>query len=393
MILENKLSETVKMVKPSGIRKFFDLASGCPGVVSLGVGEPDFDTPWHIREEAIYALEQGNTFYTGNKGLDELRKEVALYLKRRFDLDYDWNKEIFITVGGSEAIDITMRTLLNPNDEVIIPKPAYVAYEPAVLMAQGKVVDLPLKEEEGFKITPEALEAAITDKTKVLLMNYPSNPTGGIMSKEDLEKIVPIIKKHDLIVVSDEIYAELTYESPHVSIADFEEIKDQVVLLNGFSKAYSMTGWRVGYIAANEVLINAMLKIHQFAIICPSTISQYAAVNAARDGDGDIERMKESFLQRRNYIVKGLNDLGLTCPRPQGAFYVFPSIEKTGLSSDEFCERLLKEEKVAVVPGTAFGTQGEGFIRISYAYSIDEIKVALSKIENFLNRLSSKEEK
>lgn len=392
MILENKLSETVKQVKPSGIRKFFDLASGCPGVVSLGVGEPDFDTPWHIREEAIYALEQGNTFYTGNKGLDELREEVSLYLKRRFNLNYDWSKEILMTVGGSEAIDITMRTLLNPGDEVIIPKPAYVAYEPAVLMTQGKVVDLELKEEEGFKITPEALEAVITEKTKILLMNYPSNPTGGIMTKEDLKKIVPIIKKHDLIVVSDEIYAELTYEDEHCSIAGFDEIKDQVVLLNGFSKAYSMTGWRVGYIAASEVLINAMLKIHQYAVICPSTISQYAAVKAAKDGDKDIERMKESFLQRRNYIVKGLNDLGLSCPRPQGAFYVFPSIEKTGMTSDEFCEKLLKEEKVAVVPGTAFGIQGEGFIRISYAYSIDEIKVALSKIERFLNRYLLKDE-
>lgn len=393
MILEDKLSETVKQIKPSGIRKFFDLASGCPGVLSLGVGEPDFDTPWHIREEAIYALEQGNTFYTGNKGLDELRKEIALYLKRRFDLSYDPDKEIFITVGGSEAIDVAMRALLNPDDEVIIPKPAYVAYEPAVLMAQGRVVDLELKEETGFKITPEALETIITDKTKVLLMNYPSNPTGGIMTKEDLEKIVPIIKKHGLLVISDEIYAELTYEEHHCSIAGFDEIKKQVILLNGFSKAYSMTGWRVGYIAANEVLINAMLKIHQYAIICSSTISQYAAINAARDGDEDIERMKESFLQRRNYIVKGLNDLGLSCPRPQGAFYVFPSIRKTGLSSDEFCERLLKEEKVAVVPGTAFGVQGEGFIRISYAYSIDEIKAALSRIERFLNRLSLKDEK
>ncbi len=387
MSYENKLSEKVKQIKPSGIRKFFDLASGCPGVISLGVGEPDFDTPWHIREEAIYALEQGNTFYTGNKGLDELRKEVAFYLNRRFNLEYDWNKEIFITVGGSEAIDITMRTLLNPNDEVIIPKPAYVAYEPAVLMSQGKVIDLNLTEESGFKITPEALEAVITDKTKVLLLNYPSNPTGGVMTKEDYEKIVPIIKKYDLIVVSDEIYAELTYENEHCSLANFDEIKDQVILLNGFSKAYSMTGWRVGYIAANQVFIDAMLKIHQFAIICPSTISQYAAISAARDGDSDIERMKESFLQRRNYIVKGLNNLGLTCHSPQGAFYVFPSIAKCGLSSDEFCERLLKEEKVAVVPGTAFGNQGEGFIRISYAYSIEEIKEALSKIESFVKRV------
>lgn len=390
MNLKEKLNHVVEVVPPSGIRKFFDLANSIEGVISLGVGEPDFATPWHIREQAIYAIEKGRTFYTANKGLLELRQEIACYLDRRFNLKYNPDKNILVTVGGSEAIDLALRALLNPGDEVILPIPGYVAYEPCIMMAGGKAVYVELNEKDHFKLTKEALEAAITEKTKVLLLNFPGNPTGGIMRKEDFEPLVEVIKKHEIIVITDEIYAELSYTQKHFSLASFEEIKDQVILISGFSKAYSMTGWRLGYLCANEVFVDAIMKIHQYAIMCPSTISQYAGIEAMRMGDHDTEEMKNSFEQRRNFIVNGLNRIGLSCPLPEGAFYVFPSIQSTGLSSEEFCERLLNEQKVAVVPGSAFGKAGEGFVRISYAYSIDEIKVALQKIEQFMLQFQEK---
>lgn len=390
MNLKEKLNHVVEAVPPSGIRKFFDLANSIEGVISLGVGEPDFATPWHIREQAIYAIEKGRTFYTANKGLLELRQEIAYYLERRFNLKYNPDKNILVTVGGSEAIDLALRALLNPGDEVILPIPGYVAYEPCIMMTGGKAVYVELEEKNHFKLTKEALQAAITDKTKVLLLNFPGNPTGGIMSKEDFEPLVEIIKKHEILVITDEIYAELSYTQKHFSLAGFEEIKDQVILISGFSKAYSMTGWRLGYLCGNEVFIDAIMKIHQYAIMCPSTISQYAGIEAMRMGDHDTEEMKDSFEQRRNFIVRGLNRIGLTCPLPEGAFYVFPSIQSTGLSSEEFCERLLNEQKVAVVPGSAFGKAGEGFVRISYAYSIDEIKIALQKIEQFMLQFQGK---
>lgn len=390
MNLKEKLNHVVEVVPPSGIRKFFDLANSIEGVISLGVGEPDFATPWHIREQAIYAIEKGRTFYTANKGLLELRQEIACYLDRRFNLKYNPDKNILVTVGGSEAIDLALRALLNPGDEVILPIPGYVAYEPCIMMAGGKAVYVELNEKDHFKLTKEALEAAITEKTKVLLLNFPGNPTGGIMRKEDFEPLVEVIKKHEIIVITDEIYAELSYTQKHFSLASFEEIKDQVILISGFSKAYSMTGWRLGYLCANEVFVDAIMKIHQYAIMCPSTISQYAGIEAMRMGDHDTEEMKSSFEQRRNFIVNGLNRIGLSCPLPEGAFYVFPSIQSTGLSSEEFCERLLNEQKVAVVPGSAFGKAGEGFVRISYAYSIDEIKVALQKIEQFMLQFQEK---
>ncbi len=387
MNIKDKLNETVKVVPPSGIRKFFDLANAIEGVISLGVGEPDFATPWHIREEAIYAIEKGRTFYTANKGLLELRTEIARYLKRRFDLNYDPEKNILCTVGGSEAIDLALRAILNPGDEVILPVPGYVAYEPCIMLAGGKTVHVELKEEDHFKLTRKQLKAAISPKTKALLINFPGNPTGGVMSREDFEPLIDLIKEHELIVITDEIYAELSYGQKHCSLASFDEIKDQVILISGFSKAYSMTGWRLGYLAADPVFVDAILKIHQFAIMCPTTISQYAGIEAMRKGDRDAEMMKASFEQRRNYIVNGLNRIGLSCPMPEGAFYVFPSIQSTGLSSDAFCEKLLNQQKVAVVPGTAFGQAGEGYVRISYAYSIDEIKEALGRIEAFLKHI------
>lgn len=385
MIIEDKISKLVKDLPPSGIRRFFDLASSMEGVISLGVGEPDFDTPWHIRAEAIYAIEKGHTFYTANAGLLELRKEIANYQKRRFNLDYNPLDEIIVTSGASEGIDIVLRTLLEEGDEVILISPSYVAYDPLVKLAGGVSKHVVVSEEDEFKLTPELLEAAITDKSKVLFLNFPGNPTGGIMEKEDYEKIVPIIKKHELVVISDEIYAELTYDVKHVSIASFEEIKDQVIMMSGFSKAYAMTGWRLGYICAHPALIKQCIKIHQYAQMCPNTIAQYAAVEACRNGDNDIEMMATQFKMRRNFIVNGLNRIGLKCHMPKGAFYVFPNIESTGFTSEEFCEKLLESQKVAVVPGTAFGEAGEGFVRISYAYSIDEIKEALVRIEKFLN--------
>ena len=386
-MLEKYLSQKVKEIKPSGIRKFFDLASQMEGVISLGVGEPDFATPWKIREAAIYSIEKGKTFYTANQGLLELREEICKYQKRRFNLDYDPIKNTIVTVGGSEGIDIALRALVNPGDEVILLNPSYVAYMPGVQLAGATPITITLTQENQFKLTPELLEAAITDKTKLLLLNFPNNPTGGFMTKEDYEKIVPIIKKHDLLVITDEIYAELSYDEKFCSIASFDEIKDHVILISGYSKAYAMTGWRLGYVLANETFIKAMNKIHQFVIMSAPTAAQYGAIEAMRHCDDEIESMQQSYLLRRNYIVEGFNNLGLETFMPQGAFYIFPCIKSTGMTSEEFCEALLSDQKVACVPGTAFGDAGEGFIRVSYAYSIDQIKEALGRIELFLNKI------
>ena len=381
------INETVRQIPPSGIRKFFDLASEMDGVISLGVGEPDFDTPWKIREAAIYSIEQGKTFYTANQGLIELRKEICRYQKRKFNLDYCFDKECIVTVGGSEAIDLAFRTIINPGDEVILLQPSYVAYTPGVALAGGKVVNIELKKDNEFKLTPELLEAAITDKTKAILLNYPSNPTGGFMTREDYAKIVPIIKEHELIVITDEIYAELSYEQKFCSIATFDEIKEQVILVSGYSKAYAMTGWRLGYVLANETLTKAMNKIHQYVIMSAPTGAQYGAIEAMRHCDNDIEEMRQAYMLRRNYIVKAFNDMGLETFLPQGAFYVFPCIKSTGMTSEQFCEELLKDQLVACVPGTAFGEAGEGFVRVSYAYSIEQIKEATSRIKKFLDKL------
>lgn len=381
------LNDTVRDIPPSGIRKFFDLANEMEGVISLGVGEPDFDTPWKIREAAIYSIEQGKTFYTANQGLVELRKEICRYQKRRFGLDYHYDTQCIVTVGGSEAIDLAFRSLINPGDEVILLQPSYVAYTPGVALAGGKVVNIELKEDNQFKLTPELLEAAITPKTKAILLNYPSNPTGGFMTHEDYEKIVPIIKEHGIIVITDEIYAELSYEQKFCSIAAFDEIKDQVILVSGYSKAYAMTGWRLGYVLANEVFTIAMNKIHQYVIMSAPTGAQYGAIEAMRHCDNEIEEMRQAYMLRRNYIVNAFNDMGLHTFTPQGAFYVFPCIKSTGLTSEQFCEELLKDQLVACVPGTAFGEAGEGFVRVSYAYSIEQIKEATTRIKKFLEKL------
>ncbi len=386
MIFEEEINQTIRYIKPSGIRKFFDIANTKKDVVSLGVGEPDFITPWHIREAAIHAIEKGRTFYTGNKGLLQLRQGVCDYYRRRFNVEYDPEENVIITVGGSEAIDVVLRTLIQPGDEVILPTPAYVAYAAIIEMAGGKVIEVPLEEKDEFKLTPEAFRKAVSDRTKAVILNFPGNPTGGIMSEEDYAKIVPIIRENGIFAITDEIYAELTYEQKHCSIAQFDEIKDRVVVINGFSKAYSMTGYRVGYILAHKDIVSMCNKIHQYTIMCATTPSQYAAIEAVNNGDGDIEVMFESFRQRRNYIVKELNRIGLKTHMPQGAFYVFPSIACTGLSSEDFCEKLLEEENLALVPGNAFGDAGEGYVRISYAYSLQEIKLAIEKLEHFLSR-------
>lgn len=384
MIFDEEINQTIKNLKPSGIRKFFDIAATRKGVISLGVGEPDFITPWHIREAAINAIDKGRTFYTGNKGLLELRSGICDYYRRRFDVSYNPEDNVIVTVGGSEAIDIVLRTIVKPGDEVILPTPAYVAYAAIIEMAGAKVVEVNLTEEDEFKLTPEALDKAISEKTKAVILNFPGNPTGGIMDYDDYKKIVPLIKKHGIYAVTDEIYAELTYEGKHCSIAAFEEIKDKVIVINGFSKAYSMTGYRIGYILAHKELINMINKIHQYTIMCAPTSSQYAAIEAVKNGDNDIEEMFISFKQRRNYIVNELNRIGLKTHMPKGAFYVFPSIKCTGLSSEAFCEKLLDEQNLALVPGNAFGDAGEGYVRISYAYSMEEIKQAISKLEEFL---------
>ena len=385
--MRNPLSDKVIKIKPSGIRKFFDLVQEMPDAISLGVGEPDFDTPWHIREEGIFSLEKGRTFYTSNAGLMELRKAIAGYLERKLKLHYDPVHEILVTVGGSEGIDLALRAMLNAGDEVILPEPCYVSYLPCIEMADGVPVTIELKEENAFKLTPEELRAAITDKTKILIMPFPNNPTGAIMTKEDLEPIADIVKEHDLFVISDEIYSELTYQGEHCSIASFPGMQERTIVINGFSKAFAMTGWRLGYTAGPQLILEQMTKIHQFAIMAAPTTSQYAAVEAMNNGDDDVDLMRKSYNQRRRFVLQKFKDMGLSCFEPEGAFYTFPCIKEFGMSSDEFASRFLKEEKVAVVPGTAFGDCGEGFLRISYAYSIEELKEALGRLERFVNRL------
>lgn len=382
--MRNPLSDKIVSIEPSGIRKFFDIVNEMKDAISLGVGEPDFDTPWHIREEGIYSLERGRTFYTSNAGLKELKEEIAAYLDRRFDLPYDPGHEIVVTIGGSEAIDAAFRAMLNPGDEVLLPQPSYVSYEPCIVLADGVPVPIALREEDGFKLTKELLLGAITDKTKILVMPFPNNPTGAIMTKEDLEEIVDVIIEKDLFVISDEIYSELTYGSNHVSIASFPGMKERTIVINGFSKSYAMTGWRLGYAFGPRVIMDQILKIHQYAIMCAPTTSQYAAVSALKKGDADVERMRTAYNQRRNYLMRRFDKMGLQCFEPFGAFYVFPSIKEFGLTSEEFATRLLQQEKVAVVPGTAFGTSGEGYVRISYAYSIEDLKEALERVEHFI---------
>lgn len=392
--MRNPLSDKIVTIKPSGIRKFFDIVSEMEDAISLGVGEPDFDTPWHIRDEGIYSLEKGRTFYTSNAGLKELKVEICKYLKRRFNLEYDYRDEVIVTVGGSEAIDIALRAMVNPGEEVIIPQPSYVSYEPCAVLADGVPVIINLKAENEFRLTAEELEEAITDKTKVLILPFPNNPTGAIMERKDLEAIAKVIIEHDIFVISDEIYAELSYgPERHVSIAELPGMKERTVLINGFSKAYAMTGWRLGYCCAPAAITEQMLKIHQFAIMCAPTTSQYAAVDAMRNGDSDVERMCEEYNQRRRYLMHAFKEMGLPCFEPFGAFYVFPCIKEFGMTSDEFATRFLEEEKVAAVPGTAFGDCGEGFLRISYAYSLDNLKVAIGRLADFVGRLKAEQKK
>ncbi len=385
--MKNMLSEKTVALKPSGIRKFFDLVSEMDDAISLGVGEPDFDTPWHIRDEGIYSLEKGRTFYTSNAGLKELKEEICNYTKRKQGVTYDPLHEVLVTVGGSEAIDIGMRAVLNSGDEVLIPQPSFVSYEPCAIMAGGVPVIIELKAENEFRLTAQELEEAITEKTKLLVLPFPNNPTGAIMEREDLEAIAEVIRKHDILVMSDEIYAELTYKEKHVSITEIEGMQERTILINGFSKAFAMTGWRLGYACGPRAIIEQMLKLHQFAIMCAPTTSQYAAVEALRNGDEDVAEMKTAYNQRRRYLMNAFREMGLECFEPFGAFYVFPSIKEFGITSEEFAARLLEEEKVAVVPGTAFGDCGEGFLRISYAYSLDNLKLAIGKLGNFVQRL------
>lgn len=385
--MRNPLSEKIVGIKPSGIRKFFDIAAEMDDVVSLGVGEPDFDTPWHIRDEGIYSLEKGKTFYTSNSGLQELRNEINNYIKRTQGISYNTKKEIIITVGGSEAIDMAIRAMTNPGDEIIIPQPSYVSYEPCAILADAVPVIIDLKAENEFRLTAEELENAITEKTKIVILPFPNNPTGAIMEKSDLEAVAEVIIKHDLFVISDEIYAELTYKGKHVSIASIPGMQERTILINGFSKAYAMTGWRLGYCCGPELIMTQMLKIHQFAIMCAPTTSQYAAIEALKNGDEDVAMMRDSYNQRRRFLMNAFKEMGLDCFEPFGAFYVFPCIKEFGMTSDEFAMRLLNEEKIAVVPGTAFGDSGEGFLRISYAYSIEKLKFAMKKISAFITRL------
>ena len=388
--MRNFLSDKVINIKPSGIRKFFDIVSEMKDAISLGVGEPDFDTPWHIRDEGIYAFERGKTFYTSNAGLKDLRTEISNYINRTQGVKYDPNSEIIVTVGGSEAIDIGLRAIINANDEVIIPQPSYVSYEPCAILADAKPVIINLKAENEFRLTPEELLGVITDKTKVLILPYPNNPTGAIMEKDDLEKIAKIIIEKDLLVMSDEIYSALTYKDKHISIASIDGMKERTILINGFSKAYAMTGWRLGYACGPKDIIKQMTKIHQFAIMCAPTTSQYAAIEALRHGDEDVENMRRSYNQRRRYLMHEFKEMGLECFEPFGAFYVFPCIKEFGMTSEEFATRFLKEEKVAVVPGTAFGDCGEGYLRISYAYSIDNLKIAIERLKHFITKLRNK---
>lgn len=385
--MRNFLSDKVTGLKPSGIRKFFDIVTEMKDAISLGVGEPDFDTPWFIRDEGIFSLERGRTFYTSNAGLKDLRQEIANYIKRTQNTEYDPNSEIIVTVGGSEAIDIGLRAVINPGDEVIIPQPSYVSYEPCAILAEAKPVIIELKAENDFRLTPDELSGAITDKTKVLILPFPNNPTGAIMEKADLEKIAKIVIEKDLLVMSDEIYSALTYKGKHVSIASLDGMKERTILINGFSKAYAMTGWRLGYACGPKEIIRQMTKIHQYAIMCAPTTSQYAAVEALKKGDEEVEKMRQSYNQRRRFLMNAFKEMGLDCFEPFGAFYVFPCIKEFNMTSEEFATRLLTEEKVAVVPGSAFGDCGEGFLRISYAYSIENLKEAVSRIRKFVEKL------
>ena len=387
--MRDPLSNTIKDIKPSGIRKFFDIVSEMKDAISLGVGEPDFDTPWHIREEGIFSLERGKTFYTSNTGLKELRVEISKYLERKIDVTYDPLSEIIVTVGGSEAIDLAFRAMLDPGDEVLVPQPSYVSYVPCVELTHGVPVTICLKEENQFRLTKEELLDNITDKTKMLVLPFPNNPTGAIMEKKDLEDIAKICVEKDIYVLSDEIYSELTYGTDHVSIASFPGMRERTIVINGFSKGFAMTGWRLGYAAGPANIMEQMLKIHQFAIMCAPTMSQYAAVDALQHGEKDVQVMRESYNQRRRFLMNAFKEMGLECFEPFGAFYVFPNIKKYGLTSEEFATRLLQEEKVAVVPGTAFGDCGEGFLRISYAYSLDNLKIALDRVKNFIERLDA----
>ena len=389
--MRNPLSDKIVDIKPSGIRKFFDIVSEMDDAISLGVGEPDFDTPWHIRDEGIYSLEKGRTFYTSNAGLKELKIEICNYLERRFHLTYNYANEVLVTVGGSEAIDIALRTMVNPGDEVLIPQPSYVSYVPCTILAGGVPVVIELEEKDQFRLTPEKMLEKITDKTKILVLPFPNNPTGAIMEKKDLEEIAEVILEKDLFVISDEIYSELTYKADHVSIASIPGMQERTILINGFSKSYAMTGWRLGYACGPKIIIEQMLKIHQFAIMCAPTTSQYAAVEALRNGDDDVVEMREAYNQRRRYLMYAFKEMGLPCFAPYGAFYVFPCIREFGMTSDEFATRFLQEEKVAVVPGTAFGDCGEGFIRISYAYSLENLKVAIGRLADFVARLKKEQ--
>lgn len=388
--MRNPLSDTVVGIPPSGIRKFFDIVSEMKDAISLGVGEPDFETPWHIREEGIYSLEKGRTFYTSNAGLRELKVEISSYLERRCDVTYDPDQEVIVTVGGSEAIDIALRAMLNPGEEVLVPQPSYVSYTPCTKLAGGVPVIIELEDKDQFKLTAEKLLEKITDKTKILILPFPNNPTGAVMEMEDLEAIAKIIVENDIFVISDEIYSELTYNKPHVTIAALPGMKERTVLINGFSKAYAMTGWRLGYAAAPAFIMEQMIKIHQFAIMCAPTTSQYAAVSALRNGDPDVKMMRESYDQRRRFVLHAFGEMGLECFEPYGAFYAFPSIKRSGMTSDEFASRFLQEEKVAVVPGTAFGDCGEGYLRVSYAYSLKSLKEALGRMDRFVKRLDGK---
>lgn len=385
--MRNPIAEKVKVIQPSGIRKFFDIANQMEEVVSLGVGEPDFDTPWHIRDEGIYSLEKGRTFYTSNSGLMELREEICRYLERKCKVSYNAASEVLITVGGSEAIDLCMRAMLNPGEEVLIPQPSFVSYLPCAVMADGVPVIIELKEENQFRLTKQQLLDAITEKTKILVLPFPNNPTGAIMTKEELEEIAQVVIEKDIYVLSDEIYSELTYEAGHTSIASLPGMRDRTILINGFSKAYAMTGWRLGYACGPAEIISQMVKLHQFAIMCAPTTSQYAAIEALKNGDEDIEEMRKAYNGRRRYLMHAFHEMGLKCFEPYGAFYVFPCIKEFGMSSEEFATRLLDEEHVAVVPGSAFGDCGDGYLRISYAYSLEDLKVALGRLENFIKRL------
>ncbi|MDO4939737.1 MAG: aminotransferase class I/II-fold pyridoxal phosphate-dependent enzyme [Lachnospiraceae bacterium] len=386
--MKDLISKKVIDIKPSGIRKFFDVANTMKDVISLGVGEPDFDTPWFVREEGIYSLEKGRTFYTSNAGLPELKGEIANYIQRKYKVTYDPDNEIVVTVGGSEGIDLAIRALTNPDDEIIIPQPSYVSYEPCVVMAGGKPVIIELEEKDGFKLVPEKLEEKITDKTKMLVLPFPNNPTGSVMKYDELERIAEICIRHDIWVLSDEIYSELTYtKEGHVSIAQIPGMRERTILINGFSKAYAMTGWRLGYACAPEIVLKQMMKIHQYCIMCAPTTSQYAAVTALRNGDQEVAKMRESYNQRRRLLIKRLQDMGLSVFEPEGAFYIFPSIKKFGMTSEEFALQLLEKKHLAVVPGSAFGDCGEGYLRISYAYSIRQLEQAMQKLEEFINEL------